>query len=54
MEWEKPRVTVIEMNAEVGAYQGDFEDDPGRPDVVESAALEPLEFSSSTADPVPR
>jgi hypothetical protein len=53
MEWEKPRVTVIEMNAEVGAYQGDFEDDPVRPD-VESPALERLESSSNSSDPVSR
>jgi len=28
MDWEKPRIVVIEMNAEVGAYQEEFIDDP--------------------------
>ena len=28
MEWEKPRIVVIEMAADIGAYQGDLIDDP--------------------------
>jgi len=28
MEWEKPRIVVIEMNADIGTYQGDLIDDP--------------------------
>lgn len=30
MEWEKPRIAVIEMNAEIGSYQADFDDEPFR------------------------
>lgn len=30
MEWEKPRITVIDMNAEIGSYQPDFGDEPIR------------------------
>lgn len=30
MEWEKPRIAVIDMNAEIGSYQGDFDDEPFR------------------------
>lgn len=30
MEWEKPRIAVIDMNAEIGSYQPDFEDEPIR------------------------
>jgi len=28
MDWEKPRVLVIDMNAEIGGYQADLEDTP--------------------------
>lgn len=28
MEWETPSFVEIDMNAEVGAYQDDFADDP--------------------------
>lgn len=30
MEWEKPCITVIDMNAEIGSYQPDFGDEPIR------------------------
>jgi coenzyme PQQ precursor peptide PqqA len=30
MTWEKPEFVEIDMNAEIGAYQSDFEPDPGR------------------------
>ncbi|HEY6728990.1 MAG TPA: hypothetical protein VI197_33500 [Polyangiaceae bacterium] len=30
MEWEKPSISVIDMNAEVGSYQPDFDDVPVR------------------------
>jgi hypothetical protein len=29
MSWEKPTYEVIEMNAEIGSYQNEFDDDRG-------------------------
>jgi hypothetical protein len=28
MEWEKPTFELVDMNAEVGGYQPDFDDEP--------------------------
>jgi len=36
MTWEKPSFCELAMNAEIGAYQDDFDGD--NPPVVESAA----------------
>lgn len=43
MEWEKPRIAVIEMNAEIGSYQADFDDEPirGVSPAHEASASEP-------------
>lgn len=45
MEWEKPRISVIDMNAEVGSYQPDFDDQPIR------GVRAPHEASESEAAP---
>lgn len=30
MDWETPRIARIDMNAEIGSYQPDFDDEPIR------------------------
>jgi coenzyme PQQ precursor peptide PqqA len=37
MAWETPSFEEIDMSAEIGAYQSDFGDDPGSPDVTDAA-----------------
>jgi hypothetical protein len=38
MKWIEPELTVVNMNAEIGGYQNDFDDDPrpyyGKPALV--------------------
>lgn len=46
MEWVKPRIAVIDMNAEIGSYQPDFDDEPMR-------GLGPT-HEASESEPAPR
>jgi len=47
MEWEKPRIVVLEVNVEIGAYQADSADDSC------DLALEPDECDTTTPDASP-
>jgi hypothetical protein len=38
MEWKKPTVEVIDMNAEIGGYQPDFDDERDERPVAEREA----------------
>lgn len=50
MEWEKPRIIQIDMNAEIGSYQPDFGDEPirGIGQIHEASESEPAPGAPAT------
>ena len=52
MRWEKPKLEIIEMNAEIGGYQSDFDIPPVlRADTVEPEIfVEPATPAAAVVD----